>query len=208
MRLHEIEQDRIVSFLKAHDADTDSESIAVLSKIEEIVRDCKPFLAEMKNDVFAGQNLYRGIKSTEVTLTKQIRLEGRTPTHMDPAHHLLINNFFIDKFGAAFRNSMFASGDSRSAAYFGDGNVFMVFPIGDYRAIWSPEILDLYELDWFRFDDDERFKELDTYVEGNLISAIQSNNEIMVRASGYHAVKVAYSDRMDVSYAYFQELIK
>ena len=163
-------------------------------KIEEYVglikRDCMGFIRQAN-----GQYLYRGLgTASDEFLSKSIRLTGRMPKDVPSLLHYTINEYFINNFGAPFRNAMFCSGSQHLADFY--GNIYGVFPIGNFDFVWSPEVDDLY-MEWDEVEHDEHDVMVDnlmdevaqTYKNDNLEQAIKSNNEIMVRTRDYYAIK-------------------
>jgi hypothetical protein len=99
---------------------------------------------------------------------------------------------FLEKFGWAARSEgVFATGNSKEAAYY--GNVYAIYPVDGYKYIWSPKVKDLYtHLDWDTEKDldlsDEEIDELfQTYKTDDLQQAIDSRHEIMIKCSQYAA---------------------
>jgi len=166
-----------------------------------IKRDCKPYLKDIKR--IDNYRLYRGMKHIQDAFSKRkIRLNDRTPTDTPQIIHDAINNYFNDAFGAPFRNAMFCSGDYGEIQEYGEG--YVIFPIGNYEFVWSPNIEDLYKI-WDEYqpefpDDVDAYKRMaadfvereivDKYTNRHMTKAIESGNEVMVRCNEYYAVDV------------------
>lgn len=178
--------------------------------IEQVKKDCKPFLAEKPKHMA----LYRGMKGKPTFVyNKQIR-KDRTPSDTIPYIHDLVDEYFYKKFHVKARSqSMFCTGSYSEAR--GYGFVYSVFPIGNFECIWSPNVEDLYRLiqsalavNFSEYMADYPFnansvpknvlKEMNDkvtevldgahYIMGRLGDAIRSNNEVMIVADSYHAV--------------------
>lgn len=94
------------------------------------------YLSKGKNKI-----LYRGMKKARGITVKKVR-KDRKPVDTEIRMSKLINHAFHDLFGWYPRTeAMFAFGDSNYAEDF--GNVFVVFPIGSFQFIYSPQVLDL-----------------------------------------------------------------
>ena len=130
---------------------------------------------------------------------RKVRLDDRTPMSTAQVTHDRFNAYFQEKFGAPFRNSLHTSGDGGHASSY--GNLFEIYPIGDFEFVWSPKVNDIAFDVIFPpvggFTNVPRSQEvinkkLDTmqYTNKNLIGAIESGNEIMIRSKSYYAVKL------------------
>ena len=172
--------------------------------VEKIKRDCKPFLNEIGNDL--SYAIYRGIKGSNAhAMTGRVRLQDRKPMGTGHEIHDYLNDYFTQAFGAPFRSAMFVSGSANFAKDY--GNLFLVFPVGEFEYIWSPHVTDLYYLE----DDmdealygDQHEPEAGTgdvanftrlmkgmgYINTDLESAAESKNEIMVRCKFYHGINL------------------
>jgi hypothetical protein len=162
--------------------------------INMVKSDCKPFLREMKK---AGQFLYRGYDNVEYSTTevvyykKKVRSD-RKPRDMYQNVHNKMDKLFDEKFGWKARsNGIFCTGDRTTAL--GYGTAFMVFPIGNFKFIWSPEVEDLWR--WVRghissrkgkstVPDLEGISE--TYTNKDFPKAIKSGNEIIINCKEYY----------------------
>lgn len=115
-----------------------------LTLLHGILKDCQPFIKEMMKD--GEQNfLYsgRGIKM-DLWFEGKIRSD-RVPKDTNPELHSDLNDFFQKKFGYPVRSSsMFTTVNKHMAQNYGNGNAYIIFPKGNYKYVWSPEIRDLY----------------------------------------------------------------
>ena len=123
----------------------------VLALKEKLKKDCSFFFNESKKlPMLRGADLgehQKGEKWLPKTFVKQsIRTDRKTRN----SHN---NPFFFWSFNAAVEHqfgikdirskSLFCTGNIGMARYYGDIN--FVFPIGQFKYIWSPEINDSYE---------------------------------------------------------------
>ncbi len=177
-----------------------------------IKRDCQPYLREAKPfDPYV--QLMRGMGEANKNFidNKSIRLDDRTPKDIPKELHDKINQFFKQKFGGSFRNALFATGDYIQAENY--GNVYYIFPIGNFKYLYNPEIEDLFMnyddyAPWFKLGDTtpepERQRKKQAAMQNffdeeivtgawhntNLQAGIQSGMEVMIRAKGYHAISL------------------
>jgi len=192
-----------------------------LAFCETVKSDCAPYIKEISGDV-SGTQLHRGVIGTKKPyIAKRVRLEDRKPKDTSPEVHDAINQYFTKKFGAPFRNAIFATSDVDQAGEYAfggyrTGEIYTIFPVGKFKYIWSPQIPDLldsiYEYDlpgttaggeWKRFADER----LSTYQSTDLKSAINSSHEVMIRCEEYYGIK--YTDEIDYKYwQAFEELVK
>ena len=171
------------------------EAIALIKK------DCQPFLKQC-----GGLPLYRGMLKKGLHLKNRVR-QDREPTDTSPFLHYTADDWFKEKFGINARGAaMFTTGNYKIASYYG-GNlekVFAVFPIGEFKFIWSPKVRDLYmSSETLLFKKGERVKNDDIlksriedwldskeYTDSNLPEAIASKKEVMIACQEYYAVLV------------------
>jgi len=179
--------------------------------IELIKRDCQPYLQQAK-PFDSYTQLLRGMGGrNDNFLKKQIRLENRKPKDIPQELHNRINQYFEQHYGASFRNALFTSSDYIQAENY--GNVYYIFPIGDFKFLWSPDIEDLFMMydeyrPWFRPGSDVPQEEQDRrtqeamdeffkkdilggkWYNSNLSAGIDSGNEVMIRAKEYYAISL------------------
>lgn len=115
-------------------------------KIIQILRnDCRPFLNEKAL-------LYRGISNFNKFKIKKMRVEkNRLPANMPKVVHELLDDGFNSLFGFKARSqSVFCTGSFIEAKKYGD--VYNIFPIGNFKYCWSKDIEDIYNTDnWFLY---------------------------------------------------------
>ena len=161
--------------------------------VELIRRDCKPYF-----DASPGNRMmYRGMRGKSKTKSfKGTVRADRAPRNTPEPLHKVMDDWFMDKFGFRARsNAMFATGHATVAGAY--GSLYAVFPIGDFKFVWSPVIDDL-SIDTGGEDPKDIPKLMDgaKYTDRNLRDAINSQNEIMVSCKEYYAMplKLAYED--------------
>jgi 8-oxo-dGTP pyrophosphatase MutT (NUDIX family) len=113
--------------------------------IKRIKSECKPYLEATEYDVMEYR-LYRGLKGTNAPyMSSRVRLTGRKPQATGTHIHDALNEWFTKKFGEPFRNALFTASKADFAADY--GNLYLVFPTGNFSFIWSPKVGDLYDYD-------------------------------------------------------------
>ncbi len=194
---------------------SDSLSDEEIKMAKLIKRDCQPYL---RQNAFSLKQLamYRGLEPGEAfteqyptVIHKDIRLNDRKVSDTDPLIHDFFNIQFTKLYGAPFRNSMFANGNA--GMVFQYGRVYIVFPIGEFKFLWSDVVDDLYvsisNETWNVFPngvpethklrdslkpEQALYKYLNpiakSYRTDDLMSAIASSKEIMIRGSSYYGI--------------------
>ena len=150
--------------------------------------------------------MWRGIGSLNVSINKFKCPRNRAPKDTQALVHEIANAWFVENTGIAYRaDAVFTTGGVAQAR--GYGNMYAIFPIGDFRFCWSPTIMD------FTFDLAENFPDLQDddpdaeykiynamnhamYQTTNLKGAISSGHEIMVHCDEYYAVSADLVDRL------------
>lgn len=204
--------------LKA-EADRDREDMLRSSKILALLKkDCAPFMKECVHGGF----LYRGITNMdesnlvmeydEIEVYKKAVRSDRLPLNTEKETQVLYDNWFEKKFGYRVRSeSMFCFGEDGREAARQYGRVFLVFPIGDFQYVWSPNVLDLQihaeseydgDADWDADDEPPKYELNEPnvnallskarYKKTGLRAALGSESEIMVRCKSYYAIPAEY----------------
>lgn len=105
--------------------------------IDKFESDCAKWLDVLRD---APQVAYHGAQ-THVGHWTIMPMKHRTgPRDSPDEQHRKTNEFFKSKFGHECRNWMFVTGSSNMAR--GYGELFTIFPIGDFQYLWSPQIED------------------------------------------------------------------
>lgn len=178
--------------------------------LKYIKRDCKPFLKAIEPKPHRNM-IYRGYKSIESWFLKTTRAD-RKPKDIGEGLHNDFDMEFKKRFGYKARSeSFFATGEDEEASMYGE--VYTIFPVGDFKILWSPKITDLFAdmgrivgdsakikkynglLDHYKEKgmEDQYQKKISeivgTYRNDNLKGAIASLNEIMIKCDKYYAVR-------------------
>jgi len=170
----------------------ESEDFKTMQEIVNIGKNCKPYLNQVNNPL----SLLRGIDGVEDTvIKKRIRLDNRQPLGMSKKTQQILNNYFEENFNAPFRFSMLCTGNMSLADNF--GYPYVVFPIGDFKFLWSSKIEDINDVMWENDLDGQeipitRLLNNANYRTTDINAAIASNNEIMIRANGYYGIRVSH----------------
>lgn len=165
--------------------------------VEIIQRDCKPFL-----ESGVTRLLFRGMRNKTKTFMKIAVRQDRQPKSMDVDIHNLADKWFDEKFGFKARTTaVFVSGDSVEAKDY--GKLYAIFPIGDFRFVWSQKSSDLFVSLFDLAGTVKKLEQLD-FKDTDFVDAIKSGNEIMLHCTEYYAVAV---DREQV-HAYLNALFE
>ncbi len=209
-----------------------SDMVRAMAFMDTVRTDCQPYLQAIDYALY-DHMLYRGvINTTRQYIAKTVRLEDRQPKDIELELHNRINEYFNEKFGAPFRNSMHVTADEPQAFEYAEGGyntgaVYTIFPVGKFDFLWSPKISDMLDAamghDLQRYGNFgnterdvtklekywERFKNeaLATYQTTDLIGAIKSGNEVMIRCKEYYGFKETAAITKDHWSAY-EELVR
>lgn len=190
----------------------ENENISLEEAVKIFHDNCKPFQKEIGfNNSFDFEPFYRGMKNKPNILIGSVRTD-RKPMNTPLPIHEFMDNWFYKKFGVKFRsNAMFTIKDKPNAKFFGD--VYIVFPIGEFKYCYSNDVFDLYDLiiskiqqytdinatdiNTFLSDKQHLKTVIDivekilidsNYVDSNL-KALSVNSEIMINCKSYLAIK-------------------
>jgi hypothetical protein len=111
--------------------------------IQYINTNCQPFLKMMAKEGIK-RPLYRGINADygHEVMIKKVR-KNRRPTDTDTRLHNLLSAAFTSVFGWSARSQgVFATGHDHDAYSY--GKVYAIFPIGNFKFIYSKNIGDLF----------------------------------------------------------------
>lgn len=162
---------------------------------------------------------YRGLSSDQL-ITKRDVLKNRKPKDMDEYTQKHIDEKLFERFKWKPRSEgLFVTGRYDRASEY--GNVYAVFPIGDFKFVWSPEVYDLYE-QISTLDPDnvlyERRPDLLTrvrveanglllsYKDTDITRALKSGNEVTIRCDKYYCVLVDMNE-IDEDFYEVQDII-
>ena len=187
-------------------------------------RECMPFIDQSDG---AGV-LVRGIHRTpteyqtvtlpsgkEISVYRMAVRQDRKPMDMPREAHEIADQFMQDKFGIAGRSgAAFVVGAVNAELAAGYGTVYAVIPQGDFKYIWSPKTMDLY--DYFEYtgfdgrargmEESEKIplwrEELEgmKYQDTDLPRAIRSGYEVMLACNYLLLVRVDDEEILDELY--------
>ncbi len=111
--------------------------------IQKMKKDCKKFINEFRNENTRILRIDRKKKSWRITplMTRNKRKPTDTPKEISD----IFDNEFKKKFGwkARTENVIFCWIANENIKPF--SNFRYVFPVGDYKYVWSPKVNDLYQ---------------------------------------------------------------
>jgi hypothetical protein len=107
-----------------------------------IEKDCDHWLKEIRKNNPAKQLVYRGTSSPEDDFELIKVRKDRRPKDMSYNWHTSLDYVFKDKFGWKPRSEGLFVGTRNMASSY--GKVFIVFPVGRYKYLWSEVHSDLY----------------------------------------------------------------
>lgn len=114
-----------------------------IKSITSIYKDCKPYLKDLHSKLPYGEHLYSGRKSRGAMFIERSVRKDRQSTDTHKEIHDDFDRTFQYEYGWKGRsNSLFCSGDMSDAEEY--GTLFMIFPQGQYKVAYHPEIGDLY----------------------------------------------------------------
>ena len=166
---------------------------------------CQPFLKLVGNNI-NDYRLYRGAppKHEDVQqITDGVRLIKRQHQQNPKLdrHDRGFDNMFVEKYGIPFRSEMYVTGDFSTALGYGDTSI--IFPVGEFRFAWSPEVYDLivsfrkeaFNMGWRDLDKaiENNVNLLDKFkyvVDKDFAAAIKSKKEIMIYCDQYLAIEL------------------
>jgi len=182
-----------------------------------IRRDCKQFLEESEYGGF----ILRGVKGlSDIESHTALDAEGnemeygiktvrqdRKPLDFTLLRSEILDEWFNDKFGIRARSQcMFAGGNRITTAELKHyGTPCVVFPIGAFKYVWSPEVGDLYgkmNIPWGDKTSEQWTEEARAWLDkqhyqtDGLAQAVKTNNEIMIKCDRYYAFPIEYQEQM------------
>jgi len=189
---------------------------------ELIKRDCKPFLEKSRHRglLFRGvRNIGPGNETGKVSdpinegkeilyWRKAVRTDRR-PKDTNRDAHKIIDDWFEKEFGIRARSqALFVFGQGIRKHYLNQyGDPCVVFPIGDFKYVWSARVRDLYNL----MDDEADMDDLDAvhtlqykletsaYTDSQLDAAIKDEKEIMIACEAYYAFPISAEESIRVA---------
>jgi hypothetical protein len=181
--------------------------------VDTLKTHCGPFLQDIKK---VGRLLYRGtykVDWREPMQHTQVRMDRR-PKDTNLILHNYTDDYLEKKFGWRPRGQgVFTTGNRGQAVSY--GNLFSVWPVGDYKYLWSDDVRDLFNN--FRtalqlssgemksaakvhraLQDDDNGKRkiqklLNTFQDTNLRKAVVSGNEVILGCKSYYLVNAHHN---------------
>jgi hypothetical protein len=205
-----IQEEHILKESFADELDQERRDLA-----NDIKNDCGPFLKHFGDRSY----LLRGFKGAP-RATKKYPLfkdfaykipvrKDRKPLDTDPDLADAIDNFLEKKFGVRPRSEgLFCTGAEGISQAEGYGDAYLIFPIGDFKIIYSKQVADLYTAikrnkipSLSKFEDEEhafpsgqKYQDvINKHIAGfdytdEIGAALKTPNEVMVICDEYYAV--------------------
>lgn len=185
-------------------------TITIDPQTEQLLAErCAPYLAACgASSASQAPCLWRGLSGTNVPTgpTECKTRPARVPRSMPEWLHHRIDQWFDDRHGHPYRSAhvAFCTGDRAQARKY--GTAVAIFPIGEFRFAWSPEVLDLTDFtraffnahgvaNFHTFNNDSLpvcRSLLDSfagrYLTNDLVRAIGSHREVMLACDAYFAI--------------------
>lgn len=171
-----------------------------------LIEHCKPFFSKSDENPLL---LLRGVSRLPANkfpimlsidgnerecIEAQVR-KDRQPLTTGAEDHEIMDKWFEENFNHKFRSkALFCVGsDTPFSDINGYGHIALaIFPIGDFKFVWSPKIQDAYnDFTFFEKSSEERFRNtLDNaeYTDKDFERAKASEHEIMILADKYLAI--------------------
>lgn len=145
---------------------------------EFVEKNCQQYLNEI-DDTPTQYVMWRGIsKRDEYDYLVVNTRTDRRPLGTDiKVHNKFVKAFRKNDFIANRNNSVFCTGNRHEAQQY--GLVYAMFPIGRFDYTWSPYVEDLIIVSRDMPEDISEFVK-ENYQDYDIISAIESGNEIMI----------------------------
>jgi len=194
MRYHELLEDSMYDLAKRR---TEKEHAPIIKKAVALIkRDCQPYLSQVKDPMKLRRGVSRDMNAHETGRPlfnkKLAHLPDRIPrgSYMSKWHPV-VNDYFTLEFGLPFRNSVITTGNQLQSSNFGTD--VAVFPIGNFKFLWSPNVYDLNHVyvEWkINGSEQKLLNALKTanYQTTDLQTAIESNHEIMIWVEEYYTL--------------------
>lgn len=167
---------------------------------EMLLELCMPYIKECRK---ADKFLCRGYGSNNAPILRRKPRKDRKPKDTDLQVHNVIDDLLYKKFKWKPRSEgvfTFGGSDAYFANYKQYGNPYIVFPIGDFKFVWSKEIDDLtfylstrvrildFDYKLLKPIEDIMYrlvKVSEKYTDKDLPSAIKSGCEVILKCKEY-----------------------
>jgi len=148
------------------------------SIINNIKKECKQIINLYKN---VKTPIYRGIKGADRFFEKRNVRTNRQPRVINEESHKLLDKLFLKHYGWKARSEGLFCGSNSVSRTWGDyGIIYIIFPIGNFKYIWTPNPEDGF---W------EYLVKLERYNKANL----EVSNDFIENLD--YAVKTDYYDK-------------
>jgi hypothetical protein len=111
--------------------------------IEMLKKDCAPVIKEITK---ARKLIYRGATKQGTLITRRRTRMNRRPLNMEIEIHRILDQLFKKKFGWRARSQSITGTSNMESAFMFGGEVYMLFPIGEYEVLWIKSVGDLMQL--------------------------------------------------------------
>lgn len=179
--------------------------------IQTIASECRPFLDEIGFDGSADQLAFRGMEDGNIYIKNYVR-KDRKPKDTSLTTHSLVDDAFNDVFGWRARSqSVMAFPSTGPAKLY--GNAFAIFPIGEFRYLWSEIVkdmtMDLGKLFKVKLDsmNDEYAKEVEDVPYPQDLDFYSINSYFEKENSEIREIVYKYFDRSDLEKA-LRDIVK
>lgn len=161
----------------------------------------------MNPEIFASARTIRD-DGVDVQYVERSVRKDRSPKDMIKGDHQLLDTWFDKKFGIKARTgALFVFGGSQSGLRRAEsyGKPYLIFPIGNFKFVWSPKVTDLYvNIGGKNFSSKEEGEnDLDAelssygYKDTDFEQAAQARNEIMLDCDKYLAFSYHHRSRIE-----------
>jgi len=165
---------------------------------QALLSQCMPYINAI-GEVEHDNVLYRGTDAKIEDFVARERKEagGVTSNYANSSRGQMIQNYFAKKYGINLDAIIFTTADLSVARTF--GNPYVVFPIGPFKFVYSKTGIALPNINTEADLQKANFVygiANDTSDDGlpdpDFQNAVRSNNEILIQASGYLPLSLAY----------------
>ena len=164
---------------------------------EEIVtvlkKDCSKFLKEARGVFWRGSRTGT-LDPRQHDIMKLSPRTDRQPRNTPKKVHDALDRYFLDEYGWKARSEgVFATRSGDHAGVYGPR--WMIFPIGNYKYVWSRDIVDLFDevLDLGALDYEEIFDIMDEFVYSKYDLADSGDSEVMFKCKNYYLINNIYA---------------
>jgi len=164
---------------------------------DNLLSQCMPYINAI-GEVEFSTVIYRGTDSKiEDFMQRKRSGAGGVTSKYSGKHGEMLRNYFNKVCGMNLDNIIFATGDAAQAKTF--GNPYVIFPIGQFRFAYSEAGI---PIPFIKTEDELKRAQIvcgladdnsdDGLPDPTLQDAVNSNNEILIQASGYFPISLSY----------------